>query len=343
MTETNRDDSSGGLLDILSRKSRSFLRLFRPEEYIILSFVVILTILLIYYGIRPHWVRGSLKKLGYCFLTIIVFALFTNHRFLISDIKKRQTVFLKKLLRLIYDFSPFTFGIVVYDSLHDIVKVVHPQLADYTLMKWDEFIFGVQPTIWLEQHISPWLTDYMAFCYALMFFLPAILGYILYHNRRYADFRNITVALVIIFIVGYISYITVPAIGPRFILQDVYTKDLQGDLYDKSSQIWNSLETINRDCFPSLHTAFSAIALFFAFKYRNVYRGGHILFWIYLPLTVSLWFSTVYLRYHWAVDVFAGLILTVIAYYAAPKLNSIWHERIKPLPQNEEKDTIDSG
>jgi len=336
VTETSRGNRSGGLIEILSKKSRSFLRIFRPEEFIILSSVAILVILLIYYGIWPHWTRGTVKKIGYCFLTIIVFALFTNYRIIISDIRKRKMVFGKRLLRIMYDFSPFTFGILIYDSLHDVVKTVNPQLADYTLMRWDELIFGVQPTIWLENYISPWFTDYMAFCYTLMFFLPVILAYILYHNRRYADFRNITLALVIIFIIGYVGYITVPAIGPRFILQEEYTVDLQGDLYDKSSIVWNELQTFQRDCFPSLHTAFSAIALFFAFKYRNVYRGGHLLFWIYLPLTVSLWFSTVYLRYHWVVDVFAGLILTVFAYYAAPKLNSIWHKRIKPLPQNEE-------
>lgn len=338
MTGTSRDDGSGGLLEILSRKSRSFLGLFRPEEFIILSFVAILAILLIYYGIWPHWTGGTVKKIGYSVVTIIVFALFSNHRFLISDIKKRETVFLKKLSRLIYDFSPFMFGILVYDSLHDVVKTVRPQSADQALMRMDEFIFGVQPTIWLEYYIKPWFTDYMAFCYALMFFLPALLAYILYHKGRYADFRNITVALVIIFIIGYIGYIAVPAEGPRSVLREQYSVDLQGDLYDKSANVWNNLQTFQRDCFPSLHTAFSAIALFFAFKYRAVYRGGHILFWIYLPLTVSLWFSTVYLRYHWVVDVIAGLILTLFAYFAAPKLNTLWHERIKPLPQNEEND-----
>ncbi len=278
-----------------------------------------------------------MKKIVYGFITVIVFAVFSNHRILISDNLKRTKVFGKKLLQMIYDFSPFAFGIMVYDSLHDIVKTVRPQPADPTLMKWDEFIFGVQPTIWLERYVSPWFTDYMVFCYALMFILPAVLGFILYHNKRYADFRNITVALVIIFIIGYAGYILVPATGPRFVLQGKYDVDLQGDLYDKSTIVWNSLETVQRDCFPSLHTAFSAIALFFSFKYRAVYRGGKILFWIYLPLTVSLWFSTVYLRYHWVVDVIAGMLLAVLTYYAAPKLNSIWNERIKPLPQNEDK------
>jgi len=245
-------------------------------------------------------------------------------------------VFGKKLLRLIYDFSPFTFGILMYDSLHDVVTTVRPQTADLTLMKMDEFIFGVQPTIWLEQYVRPWFTDYLAFCYALMFFLPAVLAFILYHNRRYGDFRNVILALVIIFIIGYIGYITVPAEGPRSELGPEFKVALQGNFYRRSANVWKDLQSFQRDCFPSLHTAFSAIALFFAFKYRNVYRGGKILFGIYLPLTVSLWFSTVYLRYHWVVDVFAGLILAVLAYYGAPKLNSIWHKRIKPLPQNKE-------
>ena len=55
----------------------------------------------------------------------------------------------------------------------------------------------------------------------------------------------------------------------------------------------HALQRVDRDCFPSLHTALSAVAL--VYMWRHTRR----LFWWSLPLVVSLWFSTVYLRYHY--------------------------------------------
>ncbi len=65
--------------------------------------------------------------------------------------------------------------------------------------------------------------------------------------------------------------------------------------------ILNALEGNKRDCFPSGHTQTVLISLWFAFKYRRP------LFWIYLPVIIALIISTVYLRYHYVIDLVAGV------------------------------------
>ena len=55
-----------------------------------------------------------------------------------------------------------------------------------------------------------------------------------------------------------------------------------------------------RDAFPSGHAAVALVVQWYAFRYFR-----HRAVWL-LPLTTALIFSTVYLAYHYAVDVLAG-------------------------------------
>ena len=65
------------------------------------------------------------------------------------------------------------------------------------------------------------------------------------------------------------------------------------------------------DVFPSLHVAARAFMLFFDRRFaRWRYR-------LYLPAAVGLWVSTVYLRFHYGIDVLAGALLAVVALLVA--------------------------
>ena len=61
------------------------------------------------------------------------------------------------------------------------------------------------------------------------------------------------------------------------------------------------------DVFPSLHCAISAFILFFHRVHApNCFR------WVLVP-TIGLWVATIYLRYHYFVDVLAGFALAAFA------------------------------
>ena len=60
------------------------------------------------------------------------------------------------------------------------------------------------------------------------------------------------------------------------------------------------------DAFPSIHVAVSLYLLAFD---RMYYRRR---FWRLLVPCVALWISTIYLRYHYAVDVIAGFAIAAI-------------------------------
>jgi membrane-associated phospholipid phosphatase len=59
------------------------------------------------------------------------------------------------------------------------------------------------------------------------------------------------------------------------------------------------------------------MSLYYAWKCRE-----RKLFGVLLPVVTALIFSTVYLRYHYVIDVIAGIALTVLTIFLAPKLRT---------------------
>jgi len=81
------------------------------------------------------------------------------------------------------------------------------------------------------------------------------------------------------------------------------------------------LESAHYDCFPSGHTELTILAWWSSRKL------GNRLFWLYFAYTPSIIFATVYLRYHYSVDVLAGAIVAVALILAAPSIYRRLQER----------------
>jgi membrane-associated phospholipid phosphatase len=95
-------------------------------------------------------------------------------------------------------------------------------------------------------------------------------------------------------------------------------------LYDRLQGAWDSLSVIRGGAFPSLHVGISSVALIYAYQYRNLTRLNKYIWYLYIPLVTSLWFSTVYLRHHWVIDIFAGWLVALGSYVMAEKLLRTW-------------------
>ena len=103
-----------------------------------------------------------------------------------------------------------------------------------------------------------------------------------------------------------------------------FTVDTKGVTMMSEKVYWMlvHLEPTRRDCFPSLHTAITVIVTTFAYKYRRW------LFWFLLPVNIGIVMATVYLRYHYVIDVIAGLALAAFCVWAGPRLNELWYRRV---------------
>lgn len=321
---------AAGVATGLLRNPLHLLLRFKPENLLLLVFVTILVGIHRHYGgqLTPDKMTAQVPLVTMAALVVISLAV--RGRTLFSPVAAARRAVLRDAGLMITDWLPFIFCVLVYENLHDTVKLIHPETLDGVLAWMDEWLFGVQPTVWLQRITVPWFTDFLAFAYSTYFFTPTIIGGLLYYRRRFYEFREMMFATITTFYMGYLGYVLVPAIGPRHYLRYLYDdpQHLQGIfIYDTTSALLDNLQAVNRDCFPSLHTGISTITLIYAWRMRDRLPFGRLIFWIYLPLTISLWFSTVYLRYHWVVDVFAGWALAALVGVFAPVVAGWWNEQ----------------
>ena len=69
------------------------------------------------------------------------------------------------------------------------------------------------------------------------------------------------------------------------------------------------LQNVTRDAFPSGHTEMTLCTIILAFQLRARIR------WPILVIGSSLIFATVYLRYHYVIDLVGGAVLAMVALY----------------------------
>lgn len=197
--------------------------------------------------------------------------------------------------------------LIIFDSLGLIVHNINPQDLDYLLIRLDYIIFGGYPTIFMEKIMNSFLTDILQVAYSTYYFLPIILGVVLKIKKKNEEFEKSLFLILLCFYLSYVGYILFPALGPRYAMDHLHDKTLGGFLVSKPIQdILNLLEGVKRDAFPSGHTGIALIVLLLAYRYA---RG---LFWIMLTPVVLLIVATVYCRYHYAVDVIGGILLTIV-------------------------------
>ncbi len=210
------------------------------------------------------------------------------------------------LYRWVYDLIfPTACILIVFDSLGRVVHAVNPRDIDPFLMKLDYMLFAGNPTVMMEKVALPLLTDVLQLAYTSYYFLPITLGITLKLKKEDYVFDRSLFFIMLCFYLSYIGYMLWPALGPRFTINHV--TELKGFLVAKPIQeVLNRLEGIKRDAFPSGHTGIALTVLYLSFRFEKR------LFSIFLPFVLALIFSTVYLRYHYVVDVMAGVLLAFI-------------------------------
>lgn len=214
---------------------------------------------------------------------------------------------------------PTTCILIVFDSLGGLVHYINPKDIDPALIKLDYLIFNGHPTVMLEKIMSPFLTDMLQLAYTTYYFIPISFAAVLLINNQRDEFNRTLFLVVFCFYLSYLGYILMPAVGPRFTIDHLQNAELRGLFIAEPIQtILNKLEGIKRDAFPSAHTAIPLVVLYLAYRFKRS------LFWIFLPVVSALIFSTVYCRYHYVVDIFAGFGLALLTIFLGEKYYGWW-------------------
>jgi len=202
-----------------------------------------------------------------------------------------------------------------YKEMAILIPAIWHSDSDQWLADLDFRIWHANPTVWLERVHTPVLTEFLQLVYTL--FVPAVLlvAFLLWKRGKSAEFQYYAFLIALGYLVSYIGYVIVPARGPRFLLRNLQHIPLQGLwLFDVMQNTLDRLESAHYDCFPSGHTELTILACWGSRLVSNR------LFRVYLAYTPLIIFATVYLRYHYTVDLLAGIMVAAALICFGPAL-----------------------
>lgn len=252
-------------------------------------------------------------------LAILVFLVAARYA-IGSDETGPMTVFVDSA-EVLRDFLPFLVFSVTYASFRlNLVGSLLGADRDSELLRLDRLLFGETPSVAMERWVTPWLTDTLAVCYFLHLVLPPALAIWLY-RREHRLFRSLLLAVLLAGFLGSIGYLAVPAVGPAVAFADLFRVELAGTFFEPITGLLD-VARAPRDVFPSLHVGISSVVLWVAAR-KSRWLAAAI-----LPLVVGNWVATLYLRYHYAVDVLAGWATAALAIVLSDLLLA-WEERIR--------------
>ncbi len=267
---------------------------FRAVDLLTLAFIAALACVTAAFSFRiPHW-HWLLLRYAAAVLALVLVAAASAARPAAG-------------IRHLHAFLPVLLVPVIFDSLGDLIPWVRRAAYDEALIRIDQALFlGHHPTVLLERYIHPLLTTVMQFAYISYYPMPVALCAVLAVRGRQREFDEAVFGIVLCFLLSYIGYLLVPAVGPRFTLAHLQTADLQASpLVIAIQETLNRLENTKTDAFPSGHTAVALLTLFYARRFRERAFTA-----VLVPAVAGLVVSTVYLRYHYVIDVIAGAALT---------------------------------
>ena len=294
-----------------------------PADVVTVSFLSFLTLLDLIFITRVtawYW----LVPTNVVFVSLIFI--------LAHQAEKRRTTFLMQLHRW------YLYGAVLltFKELYYMVRPIHPVDYDALLISIDYWLFGVNPTEWFAQFANPLLTEILQLGYSSYYFLFIIVGVDVIRKHSWPGYDSTAFMIVYGFFLSYLGYFILPAVGPRFTLHefDLLSSELPGLFFTEPLRAFvnagesipmnipNPVEFVQRDVFPSGHTQLSLVVVYCAFHYKLPSR------WLLAGLTTLLIIGTVYLRYHYVIDVIGGAVFFGLTVWSGWKIIA-WWDRVK--------------
>lgn len=314
----------GGAASIASRSSSTdvgasasvWLRIFTLQDGILLTYLSIVAVLVWRAEPNPH--KAAAAHGVYSAIFAVLFGCFLG----------RWAPDVPNAVRgAVYRIA--VVGVIIYDylALRNLLPIVRPDSVDDKLLAIDKLIFGVEPAIWLERFNTRPIVEWFSFFYFSYFFI--CVGTVFWvlcvarNNRHTAEY---SIGTALVYCVGQLGYMCVPGYGPIRHLEKEFAGPVNGGFF--WSCVWTTVQagSAMKDIFPSLHTAAPLWYTLYALhrskdepKWKWPGRIGAF-------FSFNIIISTVFLRWHYAIDVLAGLVLAFSVAYAVPKL-ALWEDR----------------
>lgn len=223
----------------------------------------------------------------------------------------------------VVDFFRHFYPLVLYTGLFRetgaLNRMFFHDYMDPAVIRWEQALFGGQPSmLFMDKLPHLWLSELFYFSYFSYYIMIVGVGLALFIRNR-AQFFHFVSVISFVFYVCYTLYIFIPVVGPRLFMREIEGYGLpeavwalasvhsfpeavqHGPFFKIMAVIYEIFEAPGA-AFPSSHVAISLSTVYFSFRYLPRVR------YLHLVMAILLCTSTVYCRYHYLVDVFAGIL-----------------------------------
>jgi membrane-associated phospholipid phosphatase len=198
----------------------------------------------------------------------------------------------------------------------------------------DQFIFGVHPTIWVQQFYRPWLDEAISIFYISYYGIISITLIGLIIRKKLSDLHWALSIISVTYFTNFLIFIIIPVLGPQMtsalqeLSHDTYSGFFVSDLL-KQMQLNGG---VRGGAFPSSHVSGGLVWTLICFKYFK--KIGIFM----IPFMAGITVATVYLGYHHAMDTITGLLWGIMSYH----LTNFWLVR-KAITNKAERHSASSG
>ena len=227
---------------------------------------------------------------------------------------------------LLYRMTVFLAVFLSYFQLRHILPAVSERAVDGDIFAFDMRVFHFEPSVAWDKFVSPITTEWFAFFYFGYFFILAMhVLPIMLVSRNEHRLAHFAMGIFIVFCTGHLVYMIVPGYGPYRYLANDFQHELSGGVFWGWVKATVSAGGAQKDIFPSLHTAAPTYFALYQFRYRKVAPFKYT--WPIIAFCASqIICATMFLRWHYLVDILAGLTLATTALLLGEKL-VVWDER----------------
>lgn len=226
--------------------------------------------------------------------------------------------------------------LLTFKELYFMIHPIRPQDYDWLFIKIDYWIFGANPTEVLQKIAFPLLTEILQIIYGIFYLLPIMLCLFLLRNKERVVFEYAIFSVIYAFYLSYVGYFALPGVGPRFTLHNFNMMNVQlpglwlthylREIVNIGESIppgtANPAAIVQRDVFPSGHTMITLLVMYLSVKLKSRSK------YFFIPVGTLLIFSTVYLWYHYVVDLFGGLVFMTFSVWTGKYIFNWWQRFI---------------
>lgn len=234
----------------------------------------------------------------------------------------------RSVTRFLRFWYPAFMILFCFKEIYVIMLSTSNVLLDEKLANIDRWLFGMNPADYFKNYYNTYVVEILQIIYGLFYLMPVIYAMELYLWHRYEELKYAIFVVFFGFYLSFIGYLLVPAIGPRFTLYNFsnLNTELPGLFFAEGirwlidlgesipSNVVNPNDFAQRDAFPSGHTIIILLITYLSHKIKSKS------FYFYLPYSILLIFSTVYLRYHYVIDLIGGIPFVLVTIFVANKL-----------------------